>query len=87
MARKCSLIRSAPFAPQCHVIKRREDVNNLPFTGISFGQVQDVRVSGIQPVSETLEGGAKSRPEIDNVDVEVPQLFQQGTGRPNIEVA
>jgi len=47
MARKSSLVRSAPFALQCHVIKRREDVNSLPLTGISFGQVQDVRVSGV----------------------------------------
>lgn len=87
MLHKRSLIRYTPFALQRHVIERCKDINNLPFTGISFGQVQNVGFAGIQPVTVTLEWGAKTWTESDNVDVEVSQLFQQGPGRPNIEVA
>lgn len=87
MLRKRSLVGSAPSALQRHVIKRCEDVKNLPFRAVSFGQVENISVSGIQPVTETLKGRAKPRAESDDFDVEVSQLIQQGTGRPKIEMA
>src|SRR5688572_5387622 len=87
MLRKRRLVRSAPSAVQRHVIQRREDVESLPFRAVSFGQVQNVRVAGIQPVTETLKRRAKPGAEPDDIDVEVSQLVQQGTGRPKIEMA
>ena len=75
MSRKRSFVRSAPSAFQRHVIKRCEDVENLPLRGVSFGQVQNINVAGIQPVTETLKGRAESRAESDNVDVEIFQFI------------
>jgi hypothetical protein len=49
--------------------------------------VQDVDVSGIQPVTEALKGRAEPGAETHDVDVEILQLVQQGAGRPEIEMA
>jgi len=73
MLRKRSLVRCAANTPQRHVIKRCEYVWNLPFRIVSFGQVQNIRVPGIQPVPEALKARAIPRAKTDNVDVEIPQ--------------
>jgi hypothetical protein len=72
MLQERSLVRCAVHTLQRHVIKRREDVWNLPFRQIGFRQVENVRVSGIKPVPEPLKGWAEPGAETDNVDVEIP---------------
>jgi hypothetical protein len=87
MLRKYRLVSRAAKALQCHVIERSEDVWNLPFGFVGFGQVENIRVPGIEPISKALEWRAKPGAQSDDVYVEIPQPPQQGTGRTKVEMA